>query len=376
MATVYSKDGSTYTTGGITYDTASGRAINPTTGEFLTDVKKREELIKKDNYSPTGGLPTTLRYPNTALDDEMDFLKITIAEFEPPGIKLDELVPVTRGDQNQGGQDTFGVNGSEVGNLFLDTKTNANTNVGSAGRTLKKPKHTIFLPIPRKIQDSNSVQYGDGQLNPLEALGAGIINQQVQNPDFNSLKDSIKSLISIASNQVEGNTEAIASAVSGRAIGVLGGNIRPNDLISRASGQILNPNLELLFQGVQLRRFPFQFEFFPRNPVEAKEVMMIIKVLKRSMAARANKVLGSGIFIKQPDIFQLKYMKGSEEHPFLNKFLPMHLTDMKIDYTASNTYSTFYDGTPTHMIVQCSFTEVNPVYKEDYDSSSGKGVGY
>ena len=54
----------------------------------------------------------------------------------------------------------------------------------------------------------------------------------------------------------------------------------------------------------------------------------------------------------------------------------MHLTDMKIDYTASNTYSTFYDGTPTHMIVQCSFTEVNPVYKEDYDSSSGKGVGY
>ena len=148
-----------------------------------------------------------------------------------------------------------------------------------------------------------------------------------------------------------------------------------NALIARGSGAILNPNLESLFQGVKLRQFPFTFEFFPRNPTEAEQVKMIIRVLKRSMSAKNNKDKGGGVFIKQPDIFQLRYMKGASEHPFLNKFLPMHLTDMKINYAASGTYSTFYDGTPSHMSVSCSFQEVNPVYQEDFDDA-GQGVGY
>ena len=93
------------------------------------------------------------------------------------------------------------------------------------------------------------------------------------------------------------------------------------------------------------------------------------------MSARNSKNSGGGVLIKQPDIFQLRYMKGSAEHPFLNKFLPMHLTDIKINYSQSGTYSTFYDGTPTHMSLSCSFQEVNPVYQEDY-AEAGEGVGY
>ena len=171
------------------------------------------------------------------------------------------------------------------------------------------------------------------------------------------------------------NTDAISSAIAGRAIGALGGNVTANSLIARGSGAILNPNLESLFQGVKLRQFPFTFEFFPRNNREGVEVKNIIRVLKRSMAARNNKKAGKGVFIKQPDIFQLQYLKGGKEHPFLNKFLPTHLTDLKINYAQSGTYSSFWDGTPSHMTVSCAFQEVNPVYQEDYDEA-GQGVGY
>ena len=38
---------------------------------------------------------------------------------------------------------------------------------------------------------------------------------------------------------------------------------------------------------------------------------------------------------KHQDIFQLKYMKGSNKHPFLNSFLPAVLSDMKVNYSAS-----------------------------------------
>ena len=40
MSTVYSKDGSTYTTGGITYDTSTGRPVTTDGGFFIRSGKK------------------------------------------------------------------------------------------------------------------------------------------------------------------------------------------------------------------------------------------------------------------------------------------------------------------------------------------------
>ena len=382
MTTKYSNDGKTYTSGGITYEASSGRAIN-TDGEYLTNVKKREEArknyIDSIDYNDTGGLPSSLRYPYAMIDSGMDFLKIQIATYTAPDLNLSGLLDVGGGDKIQpdGSGATFNITakGSKPGAFALNNATSANTTATGSGRALKRPKHTIYLPIPRQIQDANSVTYDSGRLDPLEAVGAALIKQGIENPSFQKVQEVASLLLNDGVDLVGNNVDAIASAIAGRAIGALGGNVTANALIARGSGAILNPNLESLFQGVKLRQFPFAFEFFPRNMREGTEVGNIIRVLKRSMAAKNNKKKGKGVFIKQPDIFQLQYMKGGQEHPFLNKFLPMHLTDMKINYSQSGTYSTFHDGTPTHMSVSCSFTEVNPVYQEDYDDA-GQGVGY
>ena len=378
MATTYSKDGKTYTSGGITYDVSSGQAIDPTSGEKLINIKKREEARKRKidsiNYEDTGGLPKNLRYPYARIEDGMDFLKIQIATYTPPDLNLETLLNVKNPDKNDATGDKAKISRGS-GSFALTNATDSNTNVGNGGRVLKRPKHTIFLPIPRQIQDANSVSYDSSKLDPLEAAGAAIIKQGIESPSIGLVQRALGAIVGDGAEIIGENTDAIASAIAGRAIGALGGNVTANALIARGSGAILNPNLESLFQGVKLRQFPFTFEFFPRNPTEAEQVRLIIRVLKRSMAARNNGDKGGGVFIKQPDIFQLQYMKGSSEHPFLHKFLPMHLTDMKINYAASGTYSTFYDGTPSHMSVSCSFQEVNPVYQEDFDDA-GQGVGY
>ena len=344
--------------------------------EYVANVKKREEQRKNDleaSYSDTGGLPKNLRYPYARIEDGMDFLKIQIASYTPPDLNLETLLNVKNDDGDATGANATISRGS--GSFALTNATDSNTNVGNGGRVLKRPKHTIFLPIPRQIQDANSVSYDSSKLDPLEAAGAAIIKQGIESPTIGLVQQALGAIVGDGATLIGDNTDAIASAIAGRAIGALGGNVTANALIARGSGAILNPNLESLFQGVKLRQFPFTFEFFPRNPTEAEQVKLIIRVLKRSMSAKNNKDKGKGVFIKQPDIFQLRYMKGASEHPFLNKFLPMHLTDMKINYAASGTYSTFYDGTPSHMSVSCSFQEVNPVYQEDFDDA-GQGVGY
>ena len=343
----------------------------------IENKKKREEGYGV-NYDDRGGLPKKLRYPFSAIENGMDFLKISIATYTPPNLNLQGLASVDKIDPKKDINDTIVQDGVERQNAKIERGTGSfslRTATLSNETPLKNPKHTIYLPIPRQIQDANSVQYDSSKLDPLEAVGAALIQTGIENPSFGLISETLRLLTDSGTDVVTQNTDAIAAAIAGRAIGALGGNVTANQLIARASGAILNPNLESLFQGVKLRQFPFTFEFFPRNYDEGQEVKKIIKVLKRSMAARNNKKSGKGIFIKQPDIFQLQYMKGSQEHPFLNKFLPSHLTDMKINYSQSGTYSTFYDGTPTHMTVSCSFQEVNPVYQEDYDEA-GEGVGY
>ena len=367
----YKKDEEYYSSKEYRQNVASGNIISRSAYE-------REQRIKQDlidSYSDTGGLPKQLRYPYARIEDGMDFLKIQIASYTPPDLNLEGLIKV----DNPGGKDNpSGVKATITrgqGTFALTNATGSNTTVSeNGGRVLKHPKHTIFLPIPRQIQDANSVSYDSSKLDPLEAAGSAIIKQGIESPSVGLVQDALKA-IGEGVDLIGENTDAIASAIAGRAIGALGGNVTANALIARGSGAILNPNLESLFQGVKLRQFPFTFEFFPRNPTEAEQVKMIIRVLKRSMSAKNNRDKGRGVFIKQPDIFQLRYMKGASEHPFLNKFLPMHLTDMKINYAASGTYSTFYDGTPSHMSVSCSFQEVNPVYQEDFDDA-GQGVGY
>lgn len=320
-----------------------------------------------------------LNYPlGRSLDSDTDYLQIEIAEYKAPQLNL-------QGFEFQGLQE-----GGTTGEKIFNKDSTVNTtgegsfalNRGSESnafpkKKLKDIKHIITLPIPRNVTDTQGVQYGEGSLNPLEALGtAAVANAVSFGGNIDALKKSVTAVFSKGGDSItDPQTQAnIAAAISGTAIGALGGNVDANQLISRASGQILNPNLELLFNGVGLRTFPFSFQFFPRNRSEGLMVMDILRVLKFEMAPSRTTEAGAGIFIKAPSIFQLTYKKGKEDHPFLNRFLPTVLSDMKVNYTASGSHSTFYDGTPTHMQVDLQFKELNPIFKEDYENAGG--VGY
>ena len=181
----------------------------------------------------------------------------------------------------------------------------------------------------------------------------------------------------------ENERRALRDGLSGVAINQLGANVNPQSIITRASGQILQSNLELLFNNVTLRSFSFAFDFAPRNRDESSEVEKIRRAIKQGMSPR--KGLSPAIFIKSPKLFKLRYMSGTDEHPFLHKMKTGVITDMSVNYTGSNTYATYDDGTPVHMTMQFTFKEINPIYADDYEVEKingneplapGGGVGY
>ena len=97
----------------------------------------------------------------------------------------------------------------------------------------------------------------------------------------------------------------------------------------------------------------------------------------RSGGAGSGTNTNAGLFVSSPKVFQLEYKSGNNSHPFLNVFKPCALSDISINYTGSNTYTTYADGTPVHITMSLTFKEINPVYFEDYNTEQGKkGVGY
>ena len=330
---------------------------------------------KETSNTKSPKITKVLSYPLARRNEApTDYLQIEIAEYDPAGLKLPAF---TDGNDKKPNDKGFDINTIKSPEGTFALSRGSQTNNFSGKRKNKQIKNIINLPIPRNVTDSQGVQYGEGSLNPLEAFGVATVNASINStPSIDGIKQAFTKITGAVGKEIsDSDTQrAIAGAISGTAIGALGGNVDANQLIARASGQILNPNLELLFNGVGLRTFPMSFQFFPRNKQEGMVVLNIIRTLKFEMAPSKTGEGRTGVFIKQPSVFQLTYKQGDGPHPFLNRFLPAVLSDMKVNYSASGTFSAFHDGTPTHMQVDLQFKELNPIFREDYDNVSG--VGY
>lgn len=239
---------------------------------------------------------------------------------------------------------------------------------------LGSPKGTIILPINGQIVDNSSVDYGDNTLNALEAFAAGtafaaVADKVSEGTVGSQLKDAFKNL-NLNKEALEGLVGSAAAAAGLNALS--GTNQTANTIASRLTGTILNPNLELLFKGPQLRNFPFTYLFLPREKAEADQVIGIIRTLKENMTPR----IQSNFFLKSPNVFSVEYLKGGTPHPYLNRIKLCALRSCNVEYAPLGTYATFPDGMPHAVRMTLQFTELDPVYSEDYGEAAGTGSSF
>ena len=253
----------------------------------------------------------------------------------------------------------------------------------------QKEKHIYYveLPIPQDVNDNNSVTWGDDSMNILQLAGLAVA-QKAFTQDVGRTFDEAKNLLTEgiftgASTMIKDESvkQGIVAALTGKAFDTFGANINANSALGRATGMTLNSNLELLFDSVNLRSFPFSMNFTPRTPEESMMVKHIIRAFKSSMAAKkgTSDVGQGGIFLRAPDVFQLRYLHRGKDHPFLNSFKHCALTGMQVNYTNAGTFASYEDGTPVSISMNLTFKELNPIYFEDYDEFSAndnKGVGF
>lgn len=226
---------------------------------------------------------------------------------------------------------------------------------------------SVTLPIQPSISDSNGVEWGGSTLNPIQAYAARQSLSIAQSEDITNRAVEIftKEAPQAFKKDLGAYSAAINLYLAQEAVGAQG-------LLSRATGAIVNPNLELLFNGPTLRSFNFTFKLSPRGPEEAEDVKKILFFFKAAMAVRRST---TEVFLKAPYVFNIQYFSGTSEHKSLNKIKECALLGCDVDYTPDGSYMTFNDPNKTMTSYQMTlrFSELDPLYNTDYEDHP---IGY
>ena len=227
-------------------------------------------------------------------------------------------------------------------------------------RNSKPITGTVTLPIQGKIADSNSVDWGAGNISPLQAFAAN----QLMSLDVNNIAGSYDKVLSDVRTIMK-NKGAMGDLATFARTYFVEQAVSSQGLLSRTTGAILNPNIELLFNKPQLRPFSFSFFLSARSEDEADMVKRIIRWFKQGMSVKETK---TDIFLKSPNIFKIKYQYGVDglDHPGLNRIKECALTRCNVDYVPQNNYMTLEDGTMTAYAITLQFQELEPITETDY----------
>ena len=312
-------------------------------GNTDSDTPSSEPIditIEGQENKPSGNFV----YPqiiNTSVGDELDRIKFTQGEYA--GLKIGGQVS----------QQNFNRDLEEGFKKFGDS--------------------SVIIGIQPQITDSNRVRWNGSNLNGIQAYAAAAsANVFTAGEDAaDKLMEEVKAAGQIIQQEGGKNSDigkAINTFFASKAAGLSGGA-----LLTRATGAILNPNLELLFEGPELRQFNYTFKMSAETPDEAIQIKNIIGWFKKGMSIRKGK---NQLFLTTPNVFRIQYLKGETGalHDGLNRIKDCALLGCNVNYTAEGNYSTFRDGTMTMYEMSLSFGELNPIYSDDYDSAGS--IGY
>ena len=250
----------------------------------------------------------------------------------------------------------------------------SNTREMRADRRHKFSIGSVTLPIPSQLVDQNQVGWNQSSLNDLQLKGlgaaAGIMNSGTP------LKEAgarLEDLLNDLQNESGAARQAATAALLGSLPGI---NKSPTEIMGRMNGQILNPNMELIFNGPTLRQFAYTFRLTPRNNKETNIVRKIIRFFKQGMAVKET----TSMFLSAPNIFQPRfYNRDGNQHTFINTIKKCALTSFGVNYVPDGTYMTLPDSSMTAYDISLQFQEMDPITDSDYselDNNNDDVIGF
>ena len=299
--------------------------------------------VARNSYDKGLCYPVAMR---TGLKGQ-DIIKIDVLKFSPKkmvgGVSQDRWTDSTTTDDN--------------GDVIV-TQTGADKKKGAI-------IGSVILPVPTSVNSTNQASWDQGTMTAAQMAMANMVKTGLSQDGLTGAAAEAQAALSQARTDSGATKKALGSFFTEQLTGT-------SDMLTRTSGMVQNPNMELLFKGPQMRAFSFSWKMSPRDEKESIVIAKIIRMFKQSMAPQKTE---GGLFLKSPNIYQLTFQQGTKPHKFLPKMKECALTNCAVNFTPDGSYMTYDNTAMVALEMSLSFQEMEPIYNNDM-SHSDDSIGY
>lgn len=199
-------------------------------------------------------------------------------------------------------------------------------------QSLKSKKKRIVSTISLYMPDTVNFQYNSGYSNL-------------------TLMDVAKETAGAVSN-----IPLISRIGKAASLGISLAESQAAKLALSTQGLAINPQQQLLFDGIDFRSYQLAFTFTPYSQQEAEDVKRIIKMF-RTHAAPQIITGGAGMFFVPPSTFNLQFILNGKENTNITRVAESVIESIDVNY-APNGWSTHPDGAPVQTTLTMNFKEI------------------
>lgn len=243
-----------------------------------------------------------------------------------------------------------------VGKIDIEAIKNA---VPFNARSQRRLRTAVALHIPNQLSVRYATQWGESDTATAQAL------MSAGSSGVNAVGAALSGNAAAAKKNL---TDTMATGAEAGFANMMN-KVPGKEAISGATGLASNPKKEQTFQGVDFRKFSFDYQFYPRDEFEAQNVLNIIHQFKLHMHPEFKSELNY-VWI-YPSEFDIIYYTGGTENLNLHKHTSCVLESMSVNYTPNGNFSVFANGMPTQINLTLEFRELQLASKETIGLTPG-----
>jgi hypothetical protein len=137
-------------------------------------------------------------------------------------------------------------------------------------------------------------------------------------------------------------------------------------LLLSTQGLAINPQQQILFDGIDFRTFQMTFVFTPSSKQEADMVKDIIKTFKKHAAPKLVEEVG-GMFWVPPSTFNLDFFFKGAINTKISRVAECVIENIDVNY-APNGWSAHTDGSPIQTVMTINFKEIELIDRDKIES--------
>lgn len=238
-------------------------------------------------------------------------------------------------------------------------------NVPAESATRISPRGAILLPIPVALIDNNSLRVRGTDLAGVigsELVASATAEAKAQGASLGLLGTAISAPFQAAGALAVNTFTNGPWQDAAQLIMTTMGNI--GQAISIGGGIALNPRAALLFDGIDLKEYAFEWTLVPKTPEESILIRNLIQKLKQNaLPSYATNGTFARAMLNYPATVDISLLGVDPDHYF--RFKTAMIKNVNVNYTP-NGLSILRGGKPSAVNISISLIEMDIHTAEDY----------